>query len=66
MFVVRIAMNVLHDNRKEAVQTILTMPGAMEKEHGCLSYSFFCDIKNHDLLSAFEERENCYRLDHHL
>jgi quinol monooxygenase YgiN len=66
MIVVRITMNVMPEKQKEVVQTLLSMTGPMEKTLGCLSYSLLCDIKNHNMLSVFEEWENREKLDHHL
>jgi quinol monooxygenase YgiN len=66
MIVVRITMNVLPEKQKEVVQTLLSMMGPMEREVGCLSYSLFCDMKDHNLLSVIEEWENRENLDHHI
>jgi quinol monooxygenase YgiN len=66
MIVVRITMNVLPEKQKEVVQTLLSMTGTMEKALGCLSFSLMCDIKDHNLLSVFEEWENREKLEHHL
>jgi quinol monooxygenase YgiN len=66
MIVVRITMNVLPEKQKEVVQTLLSMMSPMEREAGCLNYSFLSDMKDKNLLCLLEEWENRANLDHHL
>lgn len=51
-------MKVLPEKRTEVVRTILSMSGPMEKEPGCRSYLLLYDLKEHNLLSVSEKREN--------
>lgn len=66
MIVVRIAMDVIPDKKKEMVQTLLSMIGSMKKVEGCLSYTLFSNIEDKNFLNLFGEWETRKDLDNHL
>jgi len=66
MNLVRITMNVISEKKKELVQTILSMNGALKKEAGCMNCTLFVNIEDQNHLTLFEDWKTRKDLDHHL
>ena len=66
MIIVRIAMNVLPENQKEVMQTLLSMIESTGKERGCLSHHVFRDIEDENVFSLIDEWETREDLDQHI
>ena len=66
MIIVQISMQVLAEKHKEVLQTLLSLMAPMEKEVGCLGYTFLNDIKEKTTFYVLEEWENRQKLDKHL
>jgi quinol monooxygenase YgiN len=59
-------MEALPEKQKEVVQTILSLMASMKREAGCLSYTFFCEMKDKNVLCMLEEWESREKLDNYL
>jgi quinol monooxygenase YgiN len=66
MIIIRISMETLPEKQKEVVQTILSLMASMEREPGCLSNAFFCEMKDKNMLCMVEEWESREKLDSYL
>jgi quinol monooxygenase YgiN len=66
VIIVRIAMNVLPENQKEVMQTLLSMIESTGKERGCLSHHVFRDIEDENVFSLIDEWETREDLDQHI
>jgi len=66
MIIVRIAMNVFPEKRKEVMQTLRSMAETAGKEKGCLSYEVFCDVEDKTVCNLIEEWKTREDLDRHI
>jgi quinol monooxygenase YgiN len=66
VIIVRIAMNVLPENQKEVMQTLLSMIESTGNERGCLSHHVFRDIGDENVFSLIDEWETREDLDQHI
>ena len=67
MILVRITMHAREKNRKEVMQTLLSLIDPMGKERGCLSYDVgcSCNMEEGNMYSLTEEWETREDLDRH-
>jgi quinol monooxygenase YgiN len=65
MIVVAGKVTVKSERRAEAVQAALKMQRATQPEAGCISYRFYSDLENPDILFVFEEWESAEALEAH-
>jgi quinol monooxygenase YgiN len=66
MIIIKIAMNVFPEKRKEVMQTLLSMAKKAGKEKGCLSYEVFCDVEDRTVYNLIEEWETREDLERHI
>lgn len=66
MIIVRIKIKALPEKRKEILQTLLSMTGAIRQEKGCRGYKIFQDIEDENTFCLVEEWENREDLEGHL
>ena len=58
-------MHAREQNRKEVMQTLLSLIDPMGKEKGCLSYNVGCNMEEENMYSLTEEWETREDLDRH-
>ena len=66
MTIIKIIMNALPEKRKEVLQTLLSMIGAIRQEKGCRSYQVFQDIEDENVFCLVQEWETREDLEHHM
>lgn len=66
MVIIRITMNVIPSKQMEMMQTLISMREPAGNQAGCMSYGFFCDIKDKNRFFLLAEWETREYLDRHI